>query len=129
MINVRHKQSKGRIINIAGEEGTTSSVIHECPHGMHKFANSGGKHETCFMYRSKAAEGHSLPIMIIYMVINCFIMSYYIYNVFQISQVYQKLLNSPWIPADQNTLHILGRLIASYATLVVQQRKAHQNFL
>lgn len=40
MINIRHKQSKGRIINIAGEEGTTSSVIHERPPGMHKFANS-----------------------------------------------------------------------------------------
>lgn len=59
------------------------------------------------MYRSKEVRGHSLPIMIIYMVTNCFKMTYYVYNVFQISQVYQKFLNSPRMPADQNTLDIL----------------------
>lgn len=63
--------------------------------------------------------------MIIYVVINCFKMTYYGYNVFQISQVYQKLLNSPWMPADQNTLHILVRPNFLFAPLVVQQSKTH----
>lgn len=58
------------------------------------------------------------------MVINCFKVIYYVYDVFKMNQVYQKSLKSPWIAADLNTLHIPVRLILSYATLVILQRKA-----
>lgn len=41
-------------------------------------------------------------------------------------QVYQKSLNSAWMPIDQNRLRVPVRLIASYATMVgLQSTKAH----